>query len=149
MRLFAAIFAPIIVLQTAPAADRNAIVAFAEAAAVRAVTFNAGDGAALRRSRADFTAEGWQLFMKDMEGFTDAQGAPTFASSFTVTGKTTIVSEDGGNVHLRIPGTLKQSQKQSSTTYKRAALEVTAGGSPPKIHELKQITCLGESKGCN
>lgn len=154
MRFIAVLIASLIVVQTAPSPDQKtiaqqAIVAFAETPALRAVNFAAGDGAALQRSRADFTADGWKLFMKHMEGFTDAQGAPIFTSTFTVTGKTTIVSEDGGIVHLRIPGSLKQSQKQSSTTYNRAALEVAAGGSPPKLHDVKQITCLGASKGCN
>jgi len=147
MRLLAALVT-LVVVQTAPAVDQKAIVAFAESAAVRAVNFAAGDGAALRRARTDFTDDGWRLFMKHMEGFTDSQGAPIFTSSFTVTGKTTIVSDAGGIVHLRIPGTLRQSQKQSTTTY-RAALEVAAGGRPPKIQELKQITCLGASKDCD
>jgi len=153
MRFIAALIASLIVVQTAPSPDqktiaRNALVAFAETAALRAVNFAAGDGAALQRSRADFTADGWKLFMKHMEGFTDAQGAPTFTSTFTVTGRTTIVSEADGIVRLRIPGTLKQTQNTSSTTY-RAALEVAAGGTPPKLHEVKQITCLGASRGCN
>jgi hypothetical protein len=57
------------------------------------------------------------------------------------------VDQQNGIAHLRIPGTLKQTHNQSSTTYK-AALEVYVSGTPMKIQRLEQITCGGASTKC-
>lgn len=67
-----------------------------------------------------------------MEGWLDQKGAPTFTSSFVPSRDAVVVGQEKGIVHLRIPGTLKQTQNKSSTTY-RAAIEVYAGGNPPRI----------------
>jgi hypothetical protein len=127
--------------------DQAAIVAFAQKAAVRALDFRQGDIASLTQARADFTPEGWKEFMKYMEGWLDQKGAPTFTSSFVPSRDAVVVGLENGIVHLRIPGTLKQTQNQSSTTY-RAAIDVFAGGRPPKIQRLQQMTCAGSSTAC-
>ena len=122
-------------------------VAFAEKAGVRAVNFEMGDLASLTRARPDFTADGWKDFMKHMAGYLDEKGAPAFNSTFTPTGKARVIDEKDGIVHVKIPGTLKQGNKISSTTY-RAAIDVYAGGKPIKIERLEQITCGGASTNC-
>jgi hypothetical protein len=139
--------APVAVRGQAGDADQAAIAAFAQKAAVRAVNFEEGDAAGFARARADFTEGGWKDFLKHMEGYLDAKGAPTFKSTFTPSADARVIHAKDGTVHLRIPGTLKQGSKASSTTYK-AALEVTAGGKPAKIERLEQITCGGASTKC-
>jgi hypothetical protein len=132
----------------APApADLSAVLAFAEKAGVRAVNFEMGDLASLNRARADFTSDGWKDFLKHMAGYLDDKGAPAFNSNFTPTGKARVVEEKDGIVHVKIPGTLKQGNKISSTTY-RAAIDVYAGGKPIKIERLEQITCGAASTNC-
>jgi hypothetical protein len=135
--------------QSQAPADTNqaVIVSFAQKAAVRAVNFHEGDVESLTRARADFTVEGWKDFMKRMEGYLDQKGAPTFDSSFIPSGNARVVDEKDGIVHIRIPGTLKQSNKMSSVTY-RVALDVRAGGSPIKIERLEQIMCAGALAAC-
>jgi hypothetical protein len=133
--------------QAVTGTDQSAIVAFAQKAAVRAVNFHEGDAESLARARADFTPEGWKDFMKHMEGYLDPKGAPAFNSSFVPSGNARVLDEKDGIVHVRIPGTLKQSNKVSSTTY-RAALDVRAGGNPIKIERLEQVTCAGASTAC-
>ncbi len=145
-----ALFAGILVFaQTEPPAqtDQAAIIAFAQKAAVRALNFRQGDIGSLTRARADFTPEEWKEFMKHMEGWLDQKGAPTFSSSFEPSRDAVVVGLENGIVHLRIPGTLKQTQNLSSTTY-RAAIDVHAGGNPTKIQHLEQITCVGASTAC-
>lgn len=127
--------------------EQAAVVGFAERAAVQAVNFRQGDAEGFTRSRVDFTDSGWQDFMKHMQGFLDEKGAPTFTSSFVTSGNTKVLGEESGIVHLRIPGTLTQSNGPSKTTY-RAALEVDAGGDPVKIQKLEQIACGGTSAAC-
>ena len=96
----------------------------------------------LRAARSDFTPEGWREFMKRLDGWLDAKGAPTFSSSFVPFGDPTIVSRRDGVLHVTIPGTLKHSQNGSSTTY-RVVVEVRAVGKPMKIEHLKQTMCGG------
>jgi len=100
----------------------------------------------LARSRPNFTADAWKDFMKHMEGFLDQKGAPTFGSSFVPSGKAMVLGEEKGIVHLRILGTLKQTQNLSSTIYRGAAIDVFAGGQPTRIQRLEQLTCGGA--GC-
>jgi hypothetical protein len=135
--------------QTQPPAktDQATIVSFAQAAAVHALNFRQGDAGSMTHSQVDFTTEGWKDFMKHMEGFLDQKGAPTFSSSFVPSKDAVVVGEENGIVHLKILGTLKQTQNQSTTTY-RAAIEVRAGGKPPKIQLLEQTTCGGASTAC-
>jgi hypothetical protein len=134
--------------------DEAAIVAAAQAAVVRAVNFREGDAQGWKRARIDFTPEGWADFVKHMQGFLDAKGAPTFNSSFVASHDAVVLDSDNGVVHFRIPGTLTQSSNVSKATYK-AALEVfalrdasTTGGQSIKIKRLEQITCGGSSTAC-
>jgi hypothetical protein len=140
--------APLLAQPSAPArADEAAVVAFAQAAAIRSLNFEQGDTTALSRAQPDFTAEGWKAFMKHMAGFLDPQGAPAFSSSFVPSGSAVVTGKENGIVHFRIPGTLKQMRKGSSTTY-RASIEVQAGGEPIKIQQLEQTTCGRPSIVC-
>ena len=133
--------APLVAQTTTLArADEAAVVAFAQAAAMRALNFAQDDIAGLSRARPDFTAEGWKAFMKHKRGFLTPEGTPTFSSSFVPSGNAVVTGKENGIVHLRIPGTLKHSQHGSSTTY-RANIEVQAGGEPMKIHQLEETIC--------
>ena len=140
--------APLLAQTPVPAqANEAAIVAFAEEATIRALNFKQGDIGGLTNARPDFTPEGWNAFMKHIAGWLDPKGAPTFSSSFVPSGSALVVGEKNGILYLKIPGTLKQMQRQSSTTY-RATIEVQAGGEPIKIQHLEQTTCLGSSTNC-
>jgi hypothetical protein len=113
-------------------------------AAVRALNFEQGDSGSLNKSRSDFTPQGWNEFMKHMQGFVDGKSAPTFSSKFVPAGNPAIVSKENGTIRLKIPGTLTQTQGKSSTRY-RLRIEVQASGTPPKMEHLEQITCAGTS----
>ena len=127
--------------------EQTSIVAIAEKAAVSAINFRQGDAAGFNRARADFTPAGWADFLKRMQGFLDANGAPTFTSSFTASRGASVLSEHDGVVHFRLPGTLVQNNSLGRTTY-RAAIDVHAGGSPVRIERLEPITCVGNSTAC-
>jgi hypothetical protein len=129
-------------------ADQTSITSFAERASVRALTFQQGDRRAFMEARASFTPEAWTAFLKDMRGWLDESGAPTFGSSFVPAGGARIVATENGVVHVRVPGTLTQTQNQSRTTYRRFAVDVWAAGDPPKIQKLTQTTCVGASTAC-
>jgi hypothetical protein len=129
-------------------AGEGSILAFARNASIRALTFRQGDRDALAAARGTFTPEAWTTFMKDLEGWLDQGGAPTFGSSFVPSGDGRIVDEENGVVHVRVPGTLAHTQNQSRTTY-RAAVDVWVGGNPIRIHKLNQTTCAGASRTCN
>jgi hypothetical protein len=124
-----------------------ATVAVAERAAMAAITFRQGDAAGFGRARFDFTPDGWVDFLKRMQGFLDANGAPTFTSSFSASGRASVLGEYDGVVHFRLTGTLVQSNALGKTTY-RAAIEVYAAGSPVRIERLEQVTCAGASAAC-
>ena len=133
-----------------PGLSQAAVVGLVEKAAIAALNFHQGDAEEFRRARGDFTAGGWTDFMKHMQGFLDANGAPTFTSSFVALHSATVLDEKGGVLHFRIPGTLTQSNKLGKTTY-RAAIEVYALLSPgkaTKIQHLEQITCGATSTKC-
>ena len=115
--------------------------------AVRALNFDQGDRDGLNRARTDFTPRGWGEFMKTMQGFLDNKGEPTFSSKFVPAGDAVVVSEEGGTIRLKIPGTLTQTAGGSRTTY-RLHLEVTAVGTVPKLDHLGQVTC-GASSAAN
>ena len=135
--------------QTPPAnGDQAATITFARDAAVRALEFHQGDLASLTDARADFTAEGWNAFLKHMHGWLDSTGAPTFSSSFVPTRDARLVWEESGVLHIRIPGTLKQTQSTSTTTYGHSAIEVQVAGKPPKVRHLEQITCGSDAAPC-
>jgi hypothetical protein len=131
----------------APNREQTAIVTFVQRAAVRAVNFRQGDAAGFTASRDDFTDDGWKDFMNHMQGFLDEKGAPTFTSSFVVSGPAKVLDERNGAVRFIIPGTLIQSSKVAKATY-RAVLEVSAGGEPLRIQKVEQIACTATSPVC-
>jgi hypothetical protein len=131
-----------------PNQEQATIVAFAKKTAVQAVNFRQGDARDFVRSREDFTDAGWKDFLHHMQGFLDEKGAPTFTSTFLAAGSAKVLDQKNGIVHLRIVGSLTQSNQLGKTNYRRAALEVLAGGYPVKIHKLEQITCTGSSTAC-
>jgi hypothetical protein len=119
--------------------EQATIVEFAQHAAVRALDFSRGDLASLMDARDDFTPEGWSEFMKHMEGWTDKNGAPTFTSNFVASGNAVVIGQEQHLIHLKIPGTLTQTQNQSKTTYNHFEVDIRAGGKPIKITHLEQI----------
>ena len=123
--------------QTSPPVDGVAAV---QTAVLRALNFEQGNLERLRGARPEFTPGGWTAFMKHLDGFLDARGAPTYTSSFTPSGNARVVSQADGALDLVIPGTLKQTQNTSSTTY-QVVVEVKAHGKPLKIDGLKQTIC--------
>jgi hypothetical protein len=132
--------------------DQAALVAAAQQIAIAAVTFREGDAPGFTRARSNFTSDGWNAFLKHMEGFLDQRGAPTFTSSFVALQDARFLSEKDGVVVLRIPGTLTQTNKLGRAVYK-GALEVHAirdadSGGSVKIQHLEQITCAGTSSAC-
>jgi len=139
-------------MQAAPpaTADQMALMSTAQGLAVAAVTFREGDAAGFNRARSNFTADGWNDFLKHTQGFLDQRGAPTFTSTFVALHDARFLSEKDGVVVLRIPGTLTQSNNLGRTEY-RAALEVHAirdSSGAVKIQQLQQVTCVGASNAC-
>jgi hypothetical protein len=128
--------------------SKSDLVSFGQKTAIAAVNFRQGDAAGFNSARDNFTAEGWKDFLKRMEGYLDEKGAPTFTSSFVATRDATVLDEKEGVLHLRIPGTLTQSNKFARTTYKAAAIEVHVLRTPVKIQRLEQIMCMGTSTAC-
>jgi hypothetical protein len=133
--------------QNGSQSNRSEMIDFAKRSAVSAVNFKQGDSVGFNHARADFTIEGWNDFIHHNEGFLDQNGAPTFTSTFVATADARILSDANGLLHLRIPGTLTQSNNIGKTTY-RAALDVTVSGTPAKIEKLDQVTCAGSSPAC-
>ena len=115
-------------------------IAIVQKAVLRALNFEQGNLERLHEAQPDFTLAGWSAFVKHLDGFLDARGAPTYTSSFTPSGNARVVSQGDGALHLIIPGTLKQTQNTSSTTYP-IVVEVKALGNPLKIDHLKQTIC--------
>ena len=92
--------------------------------------------------------------MRHMDGYVDRNGAPTFTSSFVAKRDATVLGESNGILRFRIPGTLTQTNKIGTTTYRRAAIEVnvlrdSSGEKPIKIQHLEQIICFGTSTACD
>jgi hypothetical protein len=121
-----------------PATSR-AVVELIQKAAVRALNFTQGDAESLRRARTGFTPESWSELMKQMQGFIDEKGTPAFSSKFAPSGKAVVISKEEGLIHLKIPGTLTQTQGASRTTYSHSEIDVKAGGKPLKIEHLEPI----------
>jgi len=88
------------------------IVSFARTAATQALTFPAGDKAALAHARDVFTEAGWSEFMKVMQGWVDTTGAPTFASAFVASGAGRIVDEQD---KLSMSGSPVRSRRRRAT----------------------------------
>jgi hypothetical protein len=154
LMLVLAVTACVAQTQTPAQRDQAKIVRRSEDAAVAALKFRMGDLQSFTRAQRDFTPDGWKDYVKHMDGYLDAKGAPTFTSSFTPSGPPTVLDEKNGVVHFRFPGSLVQQDKIGRTTY-RAAIEVYAlrdrtmnDGESVKIQRLEQITCVGDSKAC-
>jgi len=128
--------------------DDPQVVWFARQAATQSLTFQQGDRQTLEAARRLFTDDGWKQFLKDLTGWLDANGAPTFTSSFVPSTNGRVVDEHDGIIHVRIPGTLTQSAGVSKTTYRRFAVDVWVGGSPVAVQRLTQTTCAGSSTAC-
>jgi hypothetical protein len=126
----------------------EAALSFARGVAVQALTFAQGDPQSLVRVRPQFTDDGWQQFLKGLQGWLDSSGTPTFGSTFVPTGSGRIVDERNDVVHVRIPGSLTQVQQQSRTTYRVTAADVWVAGNPPKVERLTQTTCVGSPTAC-
>ena len=146
--LLAVLFCPPAFAQNGGQSNRSEMIDFAKRSAVSAVNFKQGDLVGFNNARADFTTEGWNDFIHHNEGFLDQNGAPTFTSRFVATADARTLADENGRLHLRIPGTLTQSNNIGTTTY-RAALDVIVGGTPTKIEKLKQLTCAGSSPACD
>jgi hypothetical protein len=128
--------------------EEGAALSFARSVAINALTFRQGDRAGSVHARAAFTDDAWTQFVKGMEGWLDHDGALTFSSTFVPSGDGRVVDEQNGIMHVRIPGTLTQTQNQSRTTY-QAAVDVWAAGRPLRVQRLTQTTCGGASKACS
>jgi hypothetical protein len=142
MRIRLVVLLALLVAAPAPAQTqpRPDSIASVQNAVVRALNFDQGNLQRLRGAQPDFTPDGWTAFMKHLDGFLDAGGAPTYTSSFTPSGEARVVSQSDGALDLVIPGKLKQTQNTSSTTYP-IVVEVKARGKPLKIDYLKQTIC--------
>ena len=125
----------------------------AQKIAIAALNFRQGDTSGFNRARANFTLNGWKEFVKHMEGYLDAEGSPTFTSTFVTTRPARMLDDKDGVIHFRIPGTMTQSSQIGKTTYQRFAIEVYAVRDATekriKIQRLEQITCVGSSKACD
>jgi hypothetical protein len=121
------------------AKDEDAIVASVQKAVVRALDYKQGDRASLMDAKPDFSADGWKEFMKRMDGWLDAKGAPLASQRFTPLGAAVVKSREDGVIRLSIPGTLEQRQNASRTTY-RVTVDVQLVGSPMKIEHLEPLT---------
>lgn len=121
--------------------DQSLDIATARQMVITVMNFREGDTAGLRGARPAFTADGWQDFMKRMQGFLDDKGAPTFTSTF-VAREARMLGEQNGVTHVRIPGTLTQSNRLGKTTYERFAVDVylIQDAGEIKIQRLEQTT---------
>jgi len=130
---------------SAAATDEIAAIEFAKIAVPRALDYDQGDRRSLTDAKDDFTLDSWREFMKWLDGYIDAQGAPTSSSRFTATGEPVVKNHESSTVRLSIPGTLRQQRKNAhgglfTTTY-RVMVDVEIGGNPLKIQYLKVRTC--------
>jgi hypothetical protein len=125
--------------------NRRYSCSFAQKAVVLALDYKQGDRESLMDAQEDFTAAGWSEFMKRMDGWLDDKGAPLSSESFHSSGDTVVKSRENGIIHLSIPGTLKQSQNKSSTTY-RVVVDVQLGGEPIRIEHLELTTGGGTAR---
>lgn len=124
------------------AKEQAALVESVQKMALQAVNFKEGDLASLNASQSNFTPDGWKEFLNHMSGFLDDNGAPTYTSNFTPAGKPIILKKENDTIKIRIPGALAQTHGTSTTNYRHAALDVTAGGNPVKIQHLEQVFML-------
>jgi hypothetical protein len=130
---------PALAQSASPAPDVDAILAFAQKAVVRALDYKQGDRDSLIDAKDDFTPSGWTEFMKRMDGWLDARGAPLSSEDFKPTGAAVLKGSENGVIRLNLPGTLSQTQNKSTTTY-RVMVDVRLAGKPLRIEHLEPIT---------
>jgi hypothetical protein len=121
--------------------EQAVVIEFVQKAVVQALDYRQGDRQSLIDAQDAFTTDGWQEFIKRMEGWLDSNGAPLGNSSFIPSGDAAIVDQENGLVHLTIPGALKQSDNVSATTY-RVVVDVRVSRSPLKIAHLAPVVEL-------
>jgi hypothetical protein len=131
--------------QNAPASDEASILAFAQNAVVRALDYKQGDRDSLIDAKDDFTASGWSEFMKRMDGWLDAAGAPLSSEDFKPSGPAVVKTRENGVIRVELPGTLTQTQNKSTTTY-RVTVEGRLAGKPLRIEHLEPITAAGATR---
>jgi hypothetical protein len=115
------------------------VIDFAQHAVARTLNFKQGDAAGLQRARDDFSQQGWNEFIKTMNGFLDAMGAPTFNSSFVASDRPQITEEKKGLLRVTIPGKLTQTQNQSRTVYDPLVIDLLIDQKQMKIEHMEQI----------
>jgi len=127
--------------------SRTTGVRYAEGAALKALDFAQGDLASLLDAKGDFTAKGWDEFMKKLEGWLNPDGAPKFSSSFVQSGDALDIHEERGVLYLTVPGVLRQEVRNAhggvSATAYRAEIDVQFAERLLKIERLTQRTCGG------
>jgi hypothetical protein len=125
-------------------------VRFAEKAAVDALNFRQSELASLVDTKPMFSEAGWADFMKRLTGFLDPQGAPTFSSTFTLSGPAISAKHDKANLTVTVPGVLKHEsrnlQGSASTTSYLAEIDIRVSSSPYKVEMLVQRTCGGSCR---
>jgi hypothetical protein len=114
--------------------------AFARDAAVKALTYSQGDRQTLMDAEGDFTRDGWREFMNRMTGFADAKGAPQGGSSFVPDGDVVVRTDNPDVMRCDVPGTLKQTQNTSSTTY-QVTVRIELRKDPLRIEHLIPTIC--------
>lgn len=132
-------------LQSVSGTSDQTVIDFVRNAVPRALDYDQGNRASLVDAQDNFTAEGWQEFMKWLSGYVDEEGAPTGSSHFTAAGEPKMESQENGIIRLTLRGTLKQYGKipggaLSATTY-RVIVDVELTGNPPKIRHLEVRAC--------
>jgi len=127
---------------SASAKDQAVLIESVRTMALKAMTFQESNLASLNASQSNFTPDGWKEFLNHMNGFLDDDGAPTYTSTFTPSGKSIVLKKENDTIKIRIPGALAQTHGASTTNYRHAALDVTAGGNPVKIQHLEQVFML-------
>jgi hypothetical protein len=134
--------------QNGSQSSRSEMIDFARKSAVSAVNYKQGDLVGFNSARTQFTTEGWNDFIHRHQGFLDQNGAPSFTSTFVPKADTRILGDAHGRLHLRIPGTLTQSNGISKIVYRAVALDVVVGGTPARIEKLDPIMCVGSFSSC-
>jgi len=122
------------------ASDLAAAAAFARDTAVKALTYTQGDRQTLTDAESDFTPGGWREFMRRMTGFVDAQGAPLGGSTFVPDGDAVVKRDDSDVMQYDVPGTLRQTQGRSSTTY-QVTVRIELNKAPLRIERMTPTIC--------
>lgn len=142
--------------QSAPGQSTNqaADVDLVKKMVFRALDHNQGDIGSLNDAQNDFTPQAWSKFIRHMDGYLDARGAPLFNQTFTPAEEPVVVSRENGLTYIAIRGLLQQTASMSkstainSTVTYRSVIYVEVGGSPTKIQKLEQTMCGVGTEPC-